>query len=279
VKAARRDAHDGLVVFSGRVVARSTVHMTGSSPERDSHDPPLLPGWRAIGTAFQTLTILGSAQTARRVDASAVYYPVVGLVLGLIWVLTDRAVSEFGGRVAASAAVLLVATVATRARGLLALGRLAAALPGRRADRLARLESGGRGATGCALLLVVAELTVLCALDRFRLVGLAFAPLLGCCAMVVLAVGSRAARPDGRRLKFAPEVGFTEFGAASAATFALVSLTSEFLGLLLVLSTAVVTVGARVFFHRWLDGVNETAMFAAGEAVQLITLALLAAFS
>jgi cobalamin synthase len=254
--------------------------MAVTSPERDSHDPPLLPGWRAIGTAFRTLTILGPGdRTAARVDASAVYYPVVGMALGLIWVLADLAVGRIGGRLLGSAAVLSVGAALTRARGPLALGRLLAALASRRPDRLTRHDGGGRRATICALLVMLVELAVLCELNRFRVVGLAFAPLLGCCAMVVLAVGSRAARPDGRRLKFAPELGFAEFGAASAATFALVSLSSEFLGLLMVLGTAIVTVAARVFFHRWLDGVNDTAMFATGEIVQLMTLALLAAFS
>jgi len=50
-------------------------------------------------------------------------------------------------------------------------------------------------------------------------------------------------------------------------------------GLLLVLATAAFTIAARVFFHRWIDGVNETAMLATGEAAQLMILGLLAAFS
>jgi hypothetical protein len=127
-------------------------------------------------------------------------------------------------------------------------------------------------------LVAAVELALLGALDRFRVVGLAFAPVLGCCAMVVLAVGSRAARADGRRLKFAPGVGFREFGVASTATFALVFLSTEFLGLLLVLATAAFTIGARVSLHRWLGGVNDTAMLATGEAVQLLVIAVLVAF-
>jgi hypothetical protein len=125
-------------------------------------------------------------------------------------------------------------------------------------------------------LLVALQIGVLCALDRFRVVGLVLAPVLGCCSLVVMAVGSRAARADGRRLKFAPAVTFREFGVASTATFALVFLSTDFLGLLLVLATAAFTIGARVFFHRWLDGVNETALLATGEATQVLILTLLA---
>jgi hypothetical protein len=52
---------------------------------------------------------------------------------------------------------------------------------------------------------------------------------------------------------------------------------AEFLGLLLVLATAASTIAARVGLHRWIDGVNETAVLATAEAVQLLILALLVA--
>jgi cobalamin synthase len=215
---------------------------------------------------------------AGQVGAWAVYLPVVGIVLGALWLATDTLVNAVAGRFGASLAVLCVSAAATRARPTVALSRMLAALASRRADRLAVLESGGGQATAAALVLVLAaQLTVLCWLDRFRVVGLAFAPLLGCCGMVVIAVGSRAARTDGRRLKFAPAVTFREFGVASTATFALIFLTTEFLGLLLVLATAASTIAARVFLHRWIDGVNETALLASGEATQLVILILLAA--
>ena len=215
---------------------------------------------------------------AAQVGAWAVYLPVVGVVLGALWLAADTLANPIAGRLGASVAVLCASAAATRARPLLALGRTLVALSSRGAARLSVLESGAGPAIVAAVVLVLAaELTVLCVLDRFRFVGLAFAPLLGACSMVVLAVGSRAARADGRRLKFAPAVTFREFGFASTATFALVFLSTEFLGLLLVLTTAAFTIAARVFFHRWIDGVNETALLATGEGTQLVILILLAA--
>lgn len=231
------------------------------------------PGLFAIVEALRFVRY-GGAQ----VGAWAVYLPVVGAVLGALWLATDALASAAAGRIGASVAVLCASAAATRARPLWALGRTLVALTRRDAVRLAVLESGGGPALIAAVLVVLAaELTVLCLLDRFRFAGLAFAPLLASCSMVVLAVGSRAARADGRRVKFAPAVTFREFAVASTATFALVFLTSEFLGLLLVLATAAFTIAARVFFHRWIDGVNETALLATGEATQLVILALLAA--
>jgi cobalamin synthase len=251
-----------------------------------SHAPPVpepraAPPFRGLGglaAAFRQLTILGPAGALCRVDASAVYFPLVGLVLGVVWAAVDRAIDPWAGRRAASIGVLVVAAGLTRGRGVLALARtLVAALFGR-GRGVEALESTAAGTPWIAAALVLAaELGVLVGLARFRLVGLAFAPVLGCCSMVVLAVGSRAARADGRQLKFAPEVTFREFGIATTATFALLFLTTEFLGLLLVLTTAAFTVAARVGWHRSIGGVNATALLATAEATQLLVLAVLAA--
>lgn len=239
---------------------------------------PPFPGLGALATAFRALTILGPTGAPFRVDASAVYFPLVGLVLGAVWLAVDRLIEPWAGPLAASIAVLVVATALTRGRGVLALARTLAAPVAGSGRRLEAFESVGAAATGIAAALVLAaELAVLVRLTRFRLVGLAFAPVLGCCSIVVLAVGSRAARADGRQVKFAPDVTFREFGIATTATFALLFLTTEFLGLLLVLTTAVFTVAARVGWHRWIGGVNATALFATAEATQLLVLAVLAA--
>jgi cobalamin synthase len=233
-------------------------------------------GLAAIGEAFGFVL---SPHGARAVGAWAVYFPLVGLVLGGLWLTTDYAVGLVAERVVASAAVVLVHLATTRARGLLALGAVLAAMSAGRDRRVAAVAGAPRApAYAAALVLACAGFALLCALDRFRSVGLAFAPLLGCCSMVVLAVGSRAARTDGRRLKFAPAVQFREFGLATTATFALVFLTTEFLGLLLILATAAFTIAARVFFHWWMDGVNETALLASAEVTQLVVLGVLAAW-
>jgi cobalamin synthase len=246
-----------------------------SSPPADRDARPAaapFPGPRGIVDAFRFV-----AYGAAEVGAWAVYLPVVGAALGALGMAVDRAVDPVGGRIGASIAVAVASAVATRARPLGALGRVLAALFTDRRRRFAALERTGMPAQACAAAVLAVQVGVLCPLDRFRTIGLALAPVLGACAMVVLAVGSRAARADGRRLKFAPAVTFREFGLASTATFALVFLSSEFLGLLLVVATAACTIAARVGFHRWIDGVNETALLATGAAVQLVILALLAA--
>lgn len=237
-----------------------------------------VPGIGALATAMRSLTVLG-ARDGLRVDASAVYFPVIGLGLGLLWLAADHLVAPAGGRLAASVAVAGVAALATGGRGLRALGRAVAAVPRPRARRVQLLQAGGTAARVAAALGFVLEIALLATLDRYRTVGLLAAPLLGTCSIVVLAIGSRAARTDGRQVKFAPDLTFREFGAVSAATFALVFLATEFLGLLLVLSVAGFTVAARVGWHRWVGGVDATIVFATAEATQLLVLAVLAALS
>jgi cobalamin synthase len=210
-----------------------------------------------------------------------VFYPVVGLLLGAITLSADWVVSSFGGLPLRSSAVLLAGLLCTGARPHRALGQLLeAGLLERRRDAAVQLLERAEDATSRAFATIVAivELICLCELDRFRSIGLLFAPTLALCSMVVLAVGSRAVRLDGRRTKFAPGLTFNEFAVASALTFAIIFLTSEFLGLLLVLSAAFLTIGLRVLFHRWLDGVNVTVLEATRELSTLATLALLAAF-
>lgn len=254
--------------------------MSTAPPAPAPRPAPPFPGIADLITAVRQLTVLGKGDAVLRVDASAVFYPLIGLVLGAVWVGVDRAVEPWAGRIAASVAVVAVAAGLTRARGVQALARAAVVLVERRGHAAAALESAAGPPVWVATAVVLlADVGVLAALGRFRLVGLAFAPLLGCCSMVVLAVGSRAARADGRQVKFAPDVTFREFGIATTATFALLFMTTEFLGLLLVLATAAFSVAARVAWHRGAGGINATALFATAEAVQLMVLALLAALS
>ncbi len=168
-------------------------------------------------------------------------------------------------------------TVLTRGRPLLGLAKtLAAALTGRPQRSFALLEGPpGWGVALLAALLAAAEVLLLAGLDRFRWLGLLFAPTLGHCAMVATATGSRAARGDGKVVKFAPALTFREFGIASTATFAAVFLSTDFLGLLMVLVTGIATIALRMLLHYRFGGIHTASLAAAGELVQFGVLALL----
>jgi cobalamin synthase len=259
--------------------------MASSNGESSSPSSRVRDGWRwGISTflsALRSLTAVAGAPEKRVVDVNAVFYPLVGLLLGALALSADWGASLFAGSVARSLAVLLVGLVCTGARPHRAFGQLAkACLLTRNRDAAVRMLEGPEDGRSRALAAMVAivELVCLCQLDRFRPIGLLFAPTLAHCSMVVLAVGSRAARLDGRRTKFAPKLTFNEFAVASALTFSIIFLSSEFLGLLLVLSAAFLTIGLRVLFHRWLDGVTTTVLDATCEVSTLATLGMLALF-
>jgi adenosylcobinamide-GDP ribazoletransferase len=229
-----------------------------------------------LGSALRATTIvLGGAEPAVP-GTWVVYYPLIGLAMGGAM----AAAAALGGGGFGSLAALALATALSGARPVAGLSRTLVSLaPKRSLSPIARLHGARRPAVvaGAAAILLL-ELFCLVHLDRLRSIGLLFAPMLGRCAMVVLAVGSRQARADGRRTKLAPAIGFNHFAVASTLTFAVVFLVAEFLGLLLVLACAALTIGLRVFFHWWFGGVERTTLAAGCEAVQLLVLALLAAF-
>jgi cobalamin synthase len=261
---------------AGKPSGMDSRRETGSTAR---HPATPLPGLAGLREAVLSLTLLGRGRRPLGIDGSTVYYPLVGLLLGLLWLGTDRLAASLGmNRLASSAAVVAVAHLATGGQRLLDLGRTALALfaAGRPARMKALEGAPARRAYAAAAVVALLEILCLWRLDRFRPIGLLFAPLLAHCSIVVMAVGSRAARGDSRRVKFAPGVTFREFALASTGTFAAVFLLTEFLGLLLVLFTAVLVVGLRLFFHRWLDGVNRAVLGAACELTQLGVLALLA---
>jgi len=234
------------------------------------------PGWEAFVQALRERTLAGGDDPDRRVDTGAVYYPLIGAALGVAALVVDRAAAPCGPALA-GAAIVATWALLSRGRSLLGPGRtLAAALQPDPVRTFAVLESPARAPVILvAAALAVAETMLLASLDHFRDIALLFAPMLGHCAMVVTAAGSRQARADDRAVKFSPALTFREFGIASTITFAAVFLTTNFLGLLMVLVTGLATIGLRLLLHYRFGGVQMATLAAVGEIVQWSVIALL----
>ena len=207
---------------------------------------------------------------ASPVGLSAVYYPLIGLVLGIGMVAVDRAMMPWASVWASSIGVVGFHAAATRGRPLAGLAQM-----------VCRFITVGLGRSAVALFLVQIAVFALAVwiigrIDNGRVIALLFAPMLGRSAMVVMATGSREARDDGRQVKFSRELTFREFGIASTAAFAVVFLTTNFLGLLLVLVTGMATIALRLSLHWRLGGVDRSSLHASGEFVQLAVLGLMA---
>ncbi len=237
--------------------------------EEQKSAPRPLPGLGGLRIAAAQLL---RGDDATPVDTSAVYYPLVGLALGAAMALLDQTLSSRLSLTASSLAVVALHVAATRGRPLRGLARtLALSIGGS--------EAGASRAIVGGLQILVFALAVLLvsSIDRGRAVALLYAPMLARCAMVVIATGSRQARADGVQVKFSRELSFREFGIASTLTFAVVFLTTHFLGLLLVLATGFLTIGMRLLIHWLRGGVDRDSLHGVGEAIQMIVLALIAA--
>jgi cobalamin synthase len=238
--------------------------------------PHPIPGPKALWNALRELSGLPGAGPAD-MGASAFFYPVIGAALGGSLYLFDRATSSLLDVSLRSACVVLLGAVFTGGRAHADLSRLVAALGFRERGRFL-LRSAGPPNWPLVVASLFLEVWLVAHLGKLRPVGLLFAPLLGVWSTIVLGFGSRAARADGRRVKFAEEVTFTEFAISSVATFAFVFWLTQFLGILLVCIAATLIVGIRLTFHAYLDGIPETALGATWQVVALVTLAVLAAF-
>ncbi len=226
-----------------------------------------LPGPAGFLLAARQLT---GWDDASPVGISAIYYPAVGLLLGALMVCFDRLLLGRTPVGIASLAVMALQVAATRGRPLRGLARSLV--------RLAYPDAAAPavvcGVASAAIFGV--GVWLLTAIDQGRSVAMLFAPMLGRCSMVVIATGSREAREDGRQVKFSRELTFREFGIASTVVFAIVFLTTDFLGLLLVLGTGFLTIGLRLLLHWLFGGVDRDSLHAAGEIVQLAVFAMIA---
>ncbi|HVN87121.1 MAG TPA: adenosylcobinamide-GDP ribazoletransferase [Candidatus Binatia bacterium] len=238
------------------------------------------PRWKDCLAAIEQLTPLARVPTAR-IGRSALFYPLVGLLLGAVWVGTDYAAGTALGvsrlRTAIAIAAWLVISGGRRLRGF---AQASAALSAGR-DRVRAITlMGGRsvgfvGALGTLLMLTL-QAWSLAKLVHLRALALLFAPLLSCWSMVVLVHGSRAARTDGRQVKYASEVGFHEFALTSVFTFGLVFSLAEATGIFIGACVGAAIVLVRVGYHRWLSGVTDAVVAAGAEATFTLVLVLAA---
>ena len=187
-------------------------------------------------------------------------YPVVGLGLG--------AVAAGVATVTASAAPALAGPA-----GVLALEAMSRLGPRRALGRVTRL--GGV----LAAVLLAAKMAAAAGVPQGALApALMLAAMLGRWASVVLCYGGAPiTRVPGDELP--GRAGFGEFGWASLTAFAVTLSLAEAVGLVLLLTAALLTLGIRVVSHRRLGGVTGRVVHGARDVVETAVLAALAALA
>jgi cobalamin synthase len=222
-----------------------------------------------------------SRRDATRLAGSSLFYPLIGLALGLVCLVVDSLAGKLLSGLPRAMLVLLTWLVLTGAGQARAWARICTALAaGRNRERTLAIVTGdgrvGVAGMAAALATFLVQLRCLLAIETLRVQALLFAPMLACWSIVVLAHGSRAARADGRQVKYASEVGFREFALTSVFAFGILFSTSAAVGVLVGVSAAATIVGVRLLSHWWVGGVSASLTRAAAEITFTLTLAVFA---
>ncbi|HEY2386458.1 MAG TPA: adenosylcobinamide-GDP ribazoletransferase [Candidatus Binatia bacterium] len=232
---------------------------------RDANAPLAL--LAQLAAALRFLTVLPLRGVLAPLGEGALFFPLVGLALGGVLALLDRAAAPLapGAR-----AVLLVATLAALSGGrqLRGLARGVQALV--RGGDVQR--PGAAGAVAVCVLLLVKIATIGALRTSTRTMALLYAPMLARWSMVVLAFGSRTAGPgDGSEL--VRTVKFREFGVATVSALWVALANGAARGLLAILVLAVITICCRIFVHARLGGVTDDLLGAIVEVNETLVLA------
>ncbi len=235
----------------------------------------------AFFAALQFLTIIPGPKNLPSVDWgwAAIFFPVIGLLLGTVLVLSD-----FPLRLLASpglCAAVLVAVLAFLTRGL-HLDGLSDTFDGLGAggdrDRmLAIMDDSHVGAFGmiAVLLVLILKIEAIQSTDADRWRLLLAAPIISRWAMVVLGYRSLSAKA-GLGSSFIGPLENKHVAVASIISVMLLGVILRAGGIALILLTGLFTWAIKTYFHRRLGGINGDIFGAVGELTETFALVFLA---
>jgi adenosylcobinamide-GDP ribazoletransferase len=231
--------------------------------------------------AFQFLTLLPIKRsfTAQQIGRSTVYFPVVGIVIGLILAGVNYVLSLI--LPSAVVNILLVATLAILS-GALHLDGLADTLDGiaghRTAEeRLAIMKDsriGGFGAIGVALFLIIEYVSLNSIPNNLKLYVLILAPTLSRWAMVNSIFVYPYARPSGLGRAFKDAVNWWRFGLATLVTVLLAVVSFRLAGLVVLAGCWIIITLTALYIKRQLNGLTGDTYGAINE-VAVVTVFLM----
>jgi adenosylcobinamide-GDP ribazoletransferase len=216
-----------------------------------------------------------------RIGRPALFYPVVGLLIGIGLAVLDWILRPALSQQLTSVVLVAALAVVSAGRHLDGLANTADGLIGFRGREWAltvmrdrRLGTFGAAAVFFLLILKVRGFDVLS--EEERTLALMLAPMLGRWAMVVLAHGSREAGPPEHATRFAPAVGSREFAVASVFAFLVALAFAEASGLIVLIVVASLTMGLRLYFHYRLGGITDQSLGAVAETAETLALVVFA---
>ena len=235
---------------------------------------------------FAALRFLTLFPLPRRIDhsdndvgRSAIFFPVVGLILGSILVLVNFALELFASAGLLSVILVTLLTFMTRGFHLDGVGDTFDGL-GAGGDRdrvLSIMDDSHIGVFGLVAIVLVLFLKIHALesmhLDRWR--TLLVAPILGRWTMVLLAYRSKAAKA-GLGSNLIDHLQTKHFLLAPLLTLLLVTAIFRRNGIVMMAWVAVFTIASKNYFHRRLGGVTGDIFGAVGELSETSVMVLLA---
>ena len=213
------------------------------------------------------------------VGRSAIFFPVVGLILGLILVLVNFLLLPFAS--AGLLSVILITLLAFMTRGL-HLDGVGDTFDGLGAggdrDRvLSIMDDSHTGVFGLIAIVLVLffKIHAIESIDVDRWRALLVAPILGRWAMVLLAYRSKAAKA-GLGSNLIEHLQTKHFLLATLVTLLLVAAIWRRNGIVMMAWVAVFTIASKNYFYRRIGGVTGDTFGAVGELSETSVMVLLA---
>jgi adenosylcobinamide-GDP ribazoletransferase len=238
---------------------------------------------KSFFAALQFLTLFPwpkrANHSAEEVGQAAIFFPLIGFILGLILVVVNSVLQPFA--TAGLLSVVLVTILAVLTRGF-HLDGLADTFDGLGAggDRervLSIMDDSHTGAFGALAIVLVIFFKVYAieGMGNERWRALLAAPVLGRWAMVLLAHRATAAR-QGLGWTLIAHMTMKHFLFATVITLVLAAGIHQAVGLVMMAWVGLFTMGWKRYFHHRLGGVTGDTFGAVGELSETSVLVLLA---
>jgi adenosylcobinamide-GDP ribazoletransferase len=233
--------------------------------------------------ALQFLTLFPRPEwmehSPAEVGRSAIFFPVVGFMLGSILVLVNFLLDPFASAGLLSVILVTLLTLATGGLHLDGVGDTFDGL-GAGGDRdriLSVMDDSRTGVFGLIAIVLVLLLKIhaLESMDGDRWRALLVAPILGRWGMVLLAYRSKAAKA-GLGSNLIDHLQTKHFLLATLLTLLLVTAIFRRNGIVMMAWVAVFTIASKNYFHRRLGGVTGDIFGAVGELSETSVIVLLA---
>jgi len=238
---------------------------------------------RSFFAALQFLTIVPwprcKDRSADEVAQSAIFFPVIGLLLGLTLVLVDLLLEPFARPRLSSVILVTLLALLTGGLHLDGLGDTFDGL-GAGGDReriLQVMDDSHTGAFGliAIVLLLLLKIHAIESMDSERWRALLAAPILGRWAMVLLGYRSQAAKP-GLGSTLINHLQTKHLIFASFITLLLAAAPLQGFALAMMVLIAAFSLASKKYFHRRLGGVTGDTFGAVGELSETSIMVILA---